>query len=85
MLVEGKSKQLQAQWEQVRWQEWHQTILSPYIKSGNKPSSPKAMMRFPWEEDDSVKREDCYLTDEQIAGLNKILSDLQSKKNGKDR
>lgn len=73
--VEAKDRQEQKEWERLRWQEWHQTMLNPYIKQANRPKSPKALMRFPWEDEDEVKvkPEDCHISKEEEAALNRLF------------
>ena len=79
---EGAEKKERSKWERLRWLEWHQTLLSPYIKPANKPSSPQAFMRFGWEKAKEIKPEDCVVTPEQIEKLNAIAAQLKRKKNG---
>ncbi len=74
--MEGYERQQHHAWEIARWQEWHQTMLNPYIKPADRPKTPKALVCFPWEQPDEarVKPADCHLTKEQIAELNKIFN-----------
>ena len=72
---------------------WQNMMLSPNIKPVNKPKSPMAFCRFPWEEpeDDEIRRkaEKYRVTDEEIAELNRIFAEVEAakKQNGdvKDR
>ena len=58
---------------------WHAVQLSPDIKPANKPATPKAMMRFPWEEPDKgVTREDCHITELELEGLRQVFGKLTS-------
>lgn len=82
--LEGFEKDRQERWEMKRWEMWQHILLSPNIKSGNKPKSPQAYMRFPWEKDpaDEVKPEDCTITAEVSDALNKLVN---KNSNGQDR
>lgn len=81
-LVEEANKQTQERWEIARWERWHALQLSPDIKPFNKPATPKAMMRFPWEEPDvEITKEDCHISPEAEQALNDIVADFYARRN----
>lgn len=71
------------EWERTRWLAWQQMMLSPNIKKTDKPRTPKAFMRFPWERDEmaDVRPEDIRVTPEQVAELNRIFEELRTRNN----
>lgn len=71
------------EWERLRWQEWHQTMLSPYIKPVNKPRTPKAMMPFAWETPDNMEApKGCEVTPEITELMADIFEKLKARNNG---
>lgn len=58
-------------------------MLNPYIKAGQKPKTPKAMMRFAWEEEDipgaNVTAEMCHPTEAEVAAVRDIFKELLAK------
>ena len=72
----------------ARWMAWQNMMLSPNIKPVNKPKTPIAFCRFPWEEpvEDELKRkaEEYRVTEEEIAELNRIFAEVEAaqKQNG---
>lgn len=60
---------------------WQEVLLSPNIKPYNKPKTPQAFCRFPWEEsqDDELKRkaEQYRITPEEEAELNRIFKEIE--------
>ena len=80
-LVEGKNREQQELWEVARWMRWHDVMYNPYVKAGNRPATPKAMVRFPWERPDrEVRREDCHVTEEEARELTRIFAELERSK-----
>lgn len=62
-------------WEVARWEQYHQTQISPNIKPERKPRSPKALLKFDWEEDDeiAVTAEECHITEEGQNALTELM------------
>lgn len=66
----GKERELHIKWEIARWSEWMRRITLP---GRNKPASPEAMWRFPWEDaPEGPKPEDCHISEETLAWLNDV-------------
>jgi len=85
-LYEQREQERRDAWEIARWEEWHQTVMNPYVKQGNKPRTPKSMMRFPWETEDLTREitpEDCHIDKDTLAWLEKKYNEYYN--NGKDR
>lgn len=66
----------------ARWIAWQNMLLSPNIKPVNKPRTPTAFCRFPWEEaeDEELKRKakEYRVTPEEIAELNRIFAEVEA-------
>ena len=63
-----------------------QVNLSPYIKPLHKPRRPCDLMRFPWEDDDSLETIPEPLTHRQSERLNGIMKNFYMEhKHGQDR
>ena len=66
----------------ARWIAWQNMMLSPHIKPVNKPKTPTAFCRFPWDEPegDELKRkaEQYRVTPEEIAELNRIFAEVEA-------
>lgn len=76
LLVEGWEKKQRTAWETARWQTWYGVMTNPYVKGHNKPRTPKALMRFPWEEEDpeiTVTPDDIRVTQAEADCLNRIF------------
>lgn len=79
-LIQGKNREQQELWEIARWMRWHDLMGNPYVKPGGKPASPRAMLRFPWEEPErEITREDCHVSAKQQAILNSIFEDYDRR------
>ena len=80
----GLEKAQQEEWERLRWIAWQNVLLSPNIKSHNKPKSPRAFLRFPWEEPESEelkrKAEEYRVSPEEAAELNRIFQEIEAAK-----
>lgn len=50
-LLRAFQEKQQAEWEKARWTAY--SIFSPFVKNG--PKTPKAWVRFPWEQSDVVR------------------------------
>lgn len=72
-LHDAVEKQQQVMWEIARWEQFNQIAISPYIKKANKPKSPAAFVKFPWDVVDHESKEVLTLTEEQVARLNRIM------------
>lgn len=79
----GHEEAAREEWERIRWKAWRDILLSPHIKRLDKPRSPKAFLRFPWEEpeDDELRRkaEDYRVSPEEEAELNRIFNELENR------
>lgn len=68
--------------EVARWICFQMYIQNPYIKTP-KASTPQAYHRFPWEgmtpEEVESAKENCIVTEQQQAELNKILNEVYGK------
>lgn len=80
-LIAGHDRELQERWEIARWMRWHALQLSPDIRPFNKPHTPKAMMRFPWEEPDAeIRPEDCHVDADKALALEQIVEDFYKRR-----
>lgn len=71
---------MQERMEFARWLCFHIYCQNPYIKEP-KARSLQSYIRFPWEEDISEEeaeriREDCHVTEEEQAELDKIFKSV---------
>lgn len=77
----GLEEAAREEWERIRWMAWQNVLLSPNIKSANKPRTPRAFWRFPWEEpeDEELRRKaaDYRVSPEEEAELNRIFKELE--------
>ena len=81
-LCRADDKAEQVRWERARWQSYISVLLSPFVK--NKPASPTALARFPWE--DGAPECAAYdISDEEREELFRIMDNLEAKRNGQDR
>lgn len=66
---------------------WQNVLLSPNIKKIDKPKTPQAFCRFPWEESEDVelkkKAEEYRITPEEEAELNRIFKEFEAKQASK--
>ena len=71
----------------VRWMMWQEVLLSPNIKRHDKPKTPQAFCRFPWEESEEVemaeKAKQYRITPEEEAELNKIFKEFEARQASK--
>ena len=83
--LDGKNEEQQEKWNVARWIAWQGMLMSPYIKPHNKPNSPQAFCRFPWErpeKEEIVEKAKQYrVTEEEEAALNKILMEWEASQN----
>ena len=72
---------MREEWERMRWMVWQLSI--PHFKKGRAPQTAQAFLRFPWErqtaEEVEKKVKEGGLTAGQIAELNRIMSDYNSR------
>lgn len=84
MRLQGKDEDAKERWTIARWMMWQEMLLSPNIKAFNKPKTPQAFCRFPWEEstEEELKRkvEEYRITPEQEAELNRIMQEWEASK-----
>lgn len=79
--IDAHNRELQEQWEIARWMRWHAVQLSPDIHSYNKPRTPLAMMRFPWEKPEvEMKPQACRVTEDEAVGLEQIVADFYKRR-----
>jgi len=55
-LTEAAERKASQMWEIARWIEYHQTLLSPYLKAGQKPKKPSDVISFPWDKKNEAPR-----------------------------
>lgn len=69
--VEGDEKAQVQRWEVARWQMWYRTMLSPDIKSINKPKHPTDLFLLPNEQKPKATftAEDCHISADMTAIL----------------
>lgn len=80
-LIEGKNREQQELWEIARWMRWHDVMYNPYVKDGKRPATPQVMHPFPWEKPArEITPEDCHISPEEVAALNKIFADIERRK-----
>lgn len=74
--LKGFDMERRDRWEMKRWEMWQHMLLSPNIKEYNKPKTPQAFMRFPWEKDPNagVTQEDCKISQELADNLTKLVT-----------
>lgn len=84
LLVEGHERKQRTQWEIARWQTWHEVLLSPNGCSGNKPKTPQALCRFPWEgeQPQETQPQNTRVTQEEADILNEMFGRNKSTDNG---
>ena len=80
MLEKGRQEYMKMYWEIARWEQFMQVSISPNIKPGNKPHTPQAMLRFPWERQAETRAPE-PLTLEQRESLDSIRAMFYRKKN----
>ena len=76
-------------WELTRWLAWHQYNLSPFLKKGQRPKTPKDVQTFPWEEGAKKPtkrqaRKKAKITDTERAALDAIMKDFYKRKYGEN-
>lgn len=81
MLEKGRQEYIKMYWEIARWEQFMQVSISPNIKPGNKPHTPQAMLRFPWERQMMEVKAPDRLTEEQKVGLTEIKEMFYRKRN----
>ena len=83
---DGFTRAQQRDYEHMRWLVWQ--MMMPHFKKGHIPGSPRAFLRFGWEEmseeEAAEKVEACKITEEEVAELNRIFAehDRKTKNNG---
>ena len=62
-------------YEHLRWLVWQ--MMMPHFKRGRVPGSPRAFLRFGWEEmseEEAAERlEECKVSEEEIEELNRLV------------
>jgi hypothetical protein len=73
--MNGYKEHQQVEWDRARWTAF--SIFTPFVKNG--PKTPKAWVRFPWEQPEVVK----VVRIGTIQGnrLNDLYMDFMSTKN----
>lgn len=84
--VKGRDEIEKHDWAVARWQEYRQTMLSPFIKQANRPNSPKDLLLFPGETKgrDDITPEMCHVSEETQAVLSKMMEDFISRKQSRN-
>lgn len=72
-LMQGKEAEIKEKWELSRWEQFMQIQSNGFIKQSSKPATPQALVRFPWEKDDTPTEAPKPLTEEEATQLNKIF------------
>lgn len=84
MLAEGHNERVRERLELARWICFHIYLQNPYIKPP-KAQTAQAYVRFPWEamtaEEANAKREQCYITEEEQAELDRIFKEVFGDEN----
>lgn len=74
-------KKNQEEWERARWQMFLVMQMHPNIKKAQKPGSPTAWIRFPWENPaEGITAEDCHVNEEQQEQLDELLQNFINRK-----
>lgn len=84
MLLDGREHETRERMELARWICYNLYAMNPYIK-GQKASSPKSYIRFPWEqmtaEEANAMREKCHVTEWEQAELDRIFKEVFGNEN----
>ena len=81
--VKGWEAAQHEEWERTRWLAWHQYNLSPFLKNGQRPKTPKDLAPFPGEDGPKPKRisrKKARITQGEIDALNAIMKDFYQRK-----
>ena len=73
--MNGYKEHQQVEWDRARWTAF--SIFSPFVQNG--PKTPKAWVRFPWEQPEVVKVVKIGTIQENR--LNDLYMDFMSTKN----
>ena len=81
---DGFTRARRLDYEHLRWLVWQ--MMMPHYKKGRAPGSPKAFLRFGWEEmtdEEAAERlEECKVSDEEIEELNRLIEMHHKRVNG---
>ena len=75
----GEDEKEKILWERARWQMFLTMQMHPHIKAHNKPKTPEAWIRFPWEKGTETEVERAEVTAEQIQQLNALKEAFKRK------
>lgn len=84
MRVEGKAEEDRQKWEVARWQMFIAMQMHPYMKKGNKPSSPQRWIPFPWEKEmeREIPKGSYKVTDSEKEKFKELITEFIARKNG---
>ena len=72
------------EWERTRWLAWHNYNLSPFLKAGQRPRTPKDLAPFPWEKGagkpKKITRKQARITEAERSALDAIMKDFYQRK-----
>ena len=68
----GEDEKERVLWERARWQMFLTMQMHPHIKAHQKPKTPEAWIRFPWEKGQEITAEQTVVTNEEMERLNAI-------------
>ena len=71
----------QSRWELARWQMFLALQMQPFVKQHSKPKNVQAWIRFPWEQQKEVKKEDIKVGTQETEQLNAMLQDFIRRQN----
>lgn len=80
--AEGAEMQERARWERARWQMYLMMQMHPNIKPHQKPKTPQAFARFPWETDrrETIQAYECRISGAEQQGLDAMLTDFMNRR-----
>lgn len=70
-----------SKWELARWQMFLALQMQPFVKQHSKPKNVQAWIRFPWEQQKEVKKEDIKVGTQETEQLNAMLQDFIRRQN----
>lgn len=77
MRAEGKAQEERLEWERTRWHAFMLMRMHPYMKQ--KPNTPQAWVRFPWEIEKHKETLDWQTSEEEERRLREILTDYKQR------
>lgn len=76
----GENEKERVLWERARWQMFLIMQMHPNIKEHNKPRTPEAWIRFPWEKAQDITADDAVVNDVDMEKLNALRAMFYARK-----